>query len=289
MLGGRGSRLRPISDVCKHLLPVGGRPMAVYGLELLYRCGISTATAVVRPEDADEFRCVFDRAEGARVTDIVVQPDPAGTADGLERCADVVEQDYIATLWGDNLFEYAPVGAVRRFLEHPAVCQLQVSESSDPQHFSTVDIDERGRVRAVVDKPEHPTTATVCTGLILFHAATLFHAAGTVTTNDRGERDVMDCVRTFAATDEVVAEPVRGYWLDAAVSPETYYEARRFALNRGFNNPPFTDEEISSWTSTTPQARPASCSTPPGVVSWNAGTAILRPAPITAARPSTPA
>lgn len=48
LLGGSGSRLRPAYTGNKHLIPIGGRPMAEYGLELFSRCYIETVTAVVR-------------------------------------------------------------------------------------------------------------------------------------------------------------------------------------------------------------------------------------------------
>ena len=51
LLGGSGSRMRGAWVGNKHLIPIAGRPMADYGLELLTLCGVEAITAVVRPDD----------------------------------------------------------------------------------------------------------------------------------------------------------------------------------------------------------------------------------------------
>ena len=75
----------------------------------------------------------------------------------------------MATLWGDNLFEFVPEATVQRFASHPSACMITVAMTDAPQHFSTVSI-EHGRVISVTDKPAQPATNTACTGLMLFES-----------------------------------------------------------------------------------------------------------------------
>ncbi|MFF3226403.1 sugar phosphate nucleotidyltransferase [Nocardia suismassiliense] len=266
LLGGSGSRLRPAYTGNKHLIPIGGRPMAEYGLELFSRCGIKTMTAVVRPEDSTYFQHLFTRmAPGLSIT-YVLQPDPLGTADALQRCESSVVHPFVATLWGDNLFEVAPRSTFARFVANPAPCMITVAKSASPQHFSVVTLDG-DRVRDIVDKPTKPAANTVCAGLMLFDSEALFRSLREVRTNARGEREAMDVVRRFMRSGQLKFDRVSGRWFDAAVSPAFLREAELFALRRGFNHPMPDQQENPSWTSTTRPRRSGSTSTQPGVVS----------------------
>ncbi|MFG1796720.1 sugar phosphate nucleotidyltransferase [Nocardia sp. NPDC049149] len=266
LLGGSGSRLRPAYTGNKHLIPIGGRPMAEYGLELLRRCEIESVTAVVRPEDSTYFQRLFTRTAPQIPITYVVQPDPLGTADALQRCARSVEHPFVATLWGDNLFEVAPRSTVRRFLADPAPAMITVAESTAPQHFSVVAV-QSGRVTDIIDKPAKPTANTVCAGLMLFDTDVLFRSLCEVRQNARGEREAMDAVRRIMHAGQLTFDHLNGRWFDAAVAPAFLREAELFALRRGFNHSMPEHEETPSCTSTTRPRPFGSTSTQPGVAS----------------------
>ncbi|WP_084484687.1 sugar phosphate nucleotidyltransferase [Nocardia anaemiae] len=247
LLGGRGTRLRPAYTGNKHLITVGGRAMADYGLELLTRCGIDSLTAVVGPDDVDAFERLFARTAPDYDITFIVQPHPLGTADALQRCAATVDEPYVATLWGDNLFEVIPEPTVHRFLADPAPCMITIAHSPNPQHFSTATL-TGGRVTAIVDKPAEPTTNLVCAGLMLFESTALFESVGRVRQNRRGEREAMDAVRAFLRAGELRFDRITGQWFDAAFSPESLTEAEQFALHRGFNHPSNSRQETLAWT-----------------------------------------
>lgn len=261
LLGGSGSRMRPTYTGNKHLIPVGGRPMAEYALELLARCGIQSVTAVVGPNDLGHFQRLFDRAGPGPSITFVVQPHPLGTADAVQRCAEMVEQPSVATLWGDNLFEILPSQTVQRFLESPVPCMITAARSEVPQHFSVI-TESNGRVEEIIDKPSRPAANLVCAGLMLFDSSELFRAVAGVRYNARGEREAMDAVRTFMRAGQLQLDRLAGQWFDAAVSPAFLREAELFALRRGFNHP--HSQENSPWTSLAPRHRSGSISTPRG-------------------------
>lgn len=239
--------------------------MADYGLELLAACGVSEITAVVCPADVEAVRRLCDLSPWGEGVRIVVQPEPKGTADALGRCASHVTQNFVATLWGDNLYEHVPADSCASFVEHGRHSQLHVTHAEHPEHFSTVET-SAWTVSRVIDKPPNPSTTTVATGLMLFNATALFEALPRVTPNARGERDVMDCVREFTSAAALRAEPIHGYWLDAAVSPHTLETARHFAATRGFNHPS-TAQKVKPWTSTAPLPPSESFWTLPGAAS----------------------
>lgn len=247
LLGGQGTRLRPAYRGNKHLIPVGGRAMADYGRELLNLCGIETVTAVVGPDDLEAFRRLFARTAPHQDISFVVQPQPLGTADALRRCAGGVRHPYVVTLWGDNLFEFAPERAVRRFLFSPTSAMITIARTPNPRHFSTVTF-SGGRVDAIVDKPVRPATGLVCAGLMMFEAEALFRTVEDVAVNARGECDVMDAVRGFLRAGQLDYELLTGCWFDAAVSAESLSAAAQFATDHGFNHLRPAREAALSWT-----------------------------------------
>ena len=247
LLGGSGSRMRDTCTGNKHLIPIAGRPMADYGLELLTRCGVDAITAVVRPVDEPIFQKVFTHSPWGPVTNIVFQPRPAGTADALQRCVKVVEQPLVATLWGDNLFEFVPQATVQRFAAHPSACMITVTIAEEPRHFSTVTLDH-DRVTGITDKPAQPTTNMVCTGLMLFQSRALFDALPAVPQNAQGEHDMMYAVRQFMAAGSLTFDTITGRWFDAAVSPLFLRETELFAIRRGFNHSTIESKEMPPWT-----------------------------------------
>lgn len=227
--------MRPTYTGNKHLIPIGGRPMAEYALEMLGHCGIKAVTAVVGPNDVEHFRRLFDRSESEVSIRFVVQPGPLGTADALQRCADTIEHPNVATLWGDNLFEIVPIGTVQRFVADPTPCTITVAESEAPHHFSVISVRHQ-QVVEIIDKPAHPASTSVCAGLMLFDSVGLFQAIRGVRRNARGEREAMDAVRAFMRAGHLSFDRLTGQWFDATVSPAVLRQAELFARRRGFNH-----------------------------------------------------
>ncbi len=234
LLGGRGTRVRALGAPNKHLLSVGGRPMAEYGFEFLVRCGIDAITAVVAPEDEAVYRYLGERSWWGARTRFVIQPAPLGTAHALELCADAIRQPHVAALWGDNLFEYVLPDSCQRFTAGRHACKIHLTTAARPQDFAVVSV-ERQQVTRVEDKPVSPRSATVCTGFILFDTAALFEVVDTIVHDQRGERDIMHGVRCYLDAGYLDFEHIRGNWFDAATSSEALRKADKFATEYGFN------------------------------------------------------
>lgn len=211
--------------------------MAEYGFEFLVRCGIDAVTAVVTPEDEAAYRYLGEGSWWGAQTRLVIQPAPLGTAHALELCADTIGQPYVAALWGDNLFEYVLSGSCQRFTADRHLCKIHLTTAARPQDFAVVSVEEQ-RVTRVEDKPANPRSGTVCTGFMLFEAATLFEAIDTIVPDERGERDIMHAVRCYLDAGRLDFEHIRGAWFDAATSPEALKKADRFATECGFNRKP---------------------------------------------------
>ena len=105
LVGGRGTRLGALTDrTPKPLLPVGGRPFLDYIVHEARRFGLERLLLLsgYRSEE------IADRYHGQRFgqlsVEVVVEPEPAGTAGALANAADRLDETFFL-LNGDSFFD----------------------------------------------------------------------------------------------------------------------------------------------------------------------------------------
>lgn len=234
LLGGHGSRLYPLTAVInKHLLPVYDKPIALHALEFLQESGIKKIIVITNPEEVDLVAELFDSNKEAK-TDLsyVVQDKPLGTAHAIKLGEKIVTENNFFTLWGDNVFEYNLRSSVQQKLI--GRCRLHLTRVSNPHEFGVVEIDENERIINIEEKPELPKSNTVCTGFMGF-SSEVFGMLGKLKPNIRGELDIMDIVRMAQADNALEYVFIKGGWLDAGVSFETFFAAAVLAKEKGLN------------------------------------------------------
>ncbi len=152
-MGGRGTRLRPLSHTTpKPLLPLLGRPAIVRILDA-FVAGlgrpVDEVVFVTGPDASADVRGALTaacEAHGLRAA-FAVQPAPLGTAHAVACAGDALEGE-VLTCWADTLFAPA-AGSVP-----DADLVAWTVEVEDPRRFGVVVRDEAGRVVGLVEKPE---------------------------------------------------------------------------------------------------------------------------------------
>ena len=107
LAGGSGSRLYPCTKVTsKQLLPIYNKPMIYYPLETLLNAGIKEILIIVAPEHAGDFVNLLGSGKdfGARFF-YEVQDRPEGLAQAFLIGESFLEDEPVAMILGDNLFE----------------------------------------------------------------------------------------------------------------------------------------------------------------------------------------
>ena len=234
LLGGNGARLYPLTAaINKHLLPVYDKPMSLYAFDFLQESGIRKIIAVTSPKDVDLFAKLFESNKQAN-TDVlyIVQDKPLGTAHAIKLGEKLVTGNNFFTLWGDNIFEYHLRSSVRQRLQ--GKCRLHLTQVNNPQEFGVVEIDERGRIVSIEDKPRLPKSNIICTGFMGF-SSEAFGLIGKIKPNVKGELDIMDVVRMAQAEKMLEYVFVKGSWIDAGVSFEALLAAAILAKEKGLN------------------------------------------------------
>ena len=235
-LGGSGSRLSPLTDTLnKHQLPVYDKPIALHSINFLEQSGIRKIVVIVNPQDVDVYSRLLELNKQPPTELLyVIQNSPLGTAHGIKLARDFITENNFFSLWGDNIFEFNLASSVGR--EIGGKCRLHLARVRNPQDFGVVEIDKRGRILSIIDKPQKPKSKIVCTGFMGFNSE-VFEMIGRIRPNKRGEYDIMDVVRMIHDENLLEYAFIKGYWLDAAVSFDTLLAASILAKEKGINKP----------------------------------------------------
>ncbi len=178
MAGGEGSRLRPLTcDTPKPMVPVLGRPVMSYALQLLRRHGLPDVGVTLQylPER-------ISRAFGSGAKDGVRlhysrEREPLGTAGGVLQAARGrhTPQETFVILSGDGLTDCDLTEAIRFHKDRRALATLVLARVRDPLAYGVVIAEEDGRVRRFVEKPGwgEVYSDTVNTGIYLLEPEVL--------------------------------------------------------------------------------------------------------------------
>ncbi len=234
LLAGNGTRLAPLTNATnKNLLPIYDKPLVLQSLDFLEKSGIKKIIAVVKPSEADKFVEVIDTHKKAN-TEVyyAVQEKPLGTANGLLSAEKYLTENSFFSLWGDNVFEFNLSTSVSNPLN--GLCRIHLTRVKNPQDFGVVEINRKGKITKILDKPKNPKSNLICTGFMGFKSEAI-DTMKSITPNNKGEYDVMDTIRFAQGRNMLEYALIRGRWLDAGVSFDTLLKAAILAREKGLN------------------------------------------------------
>ena len=155
LAAGRGTRLRPLTlQRSKAMQPVLGRPMVERVLEVLAAGGIERFIIVRAPSDEALARHFQEHPRYRERVELVIQPEPGGSAQALACAAPWLEADFLLSAC-DNLVEAADVRRLLRGWEAGGQEALLSTLPVTPEAAGSTAIValEAGRVVRIVEKP----------------------------------------------------------------------------------------------------------------------------------------
>lgn len=215
LAGGSGTRLRPITHTsAKQLVPVANKPVLFYGLEAIAAAGIRELGLVVGDTQAEIESAVGDgSAFGLQVT-YLRQEAPLGLAHGVLIAREFLgDEDFVMYL-GDNFVVGGINDLVDRFARERPAAQIMLTRVGDPGQFGVAELDAKGRVVGLEEKPARPKSDLALVGVYLFSPA--IHAAvAELKPSWRGELEITDAIQwLIEAGLRVESSVISGYWKD---------------------------------------------------------------------------
>jgi glucose-1-phosphate thymidylyltransferase len=218
LAGGSGTRLHPATRVvCKQLLPIYDKPLVYYPLTTLMLAGLRDLLLISTPRDLPLFRTLLGDGSqwGIRIS-FAEQASPDGVAQALVIGKEFLAGDSVGLILGDNIFYgQGLVPALQRAAGYATGATLFGYHVADPGRYGVAELDARGCVVSIEEKPAKPRSPYVVTGLYFLDAESVA-IAESLERSARGEYEITDVAREYLRQGRLRMEILgRGIaWLD---------------------------------------------------------------------------
>ena len=233
LLGGTGSRLFPLTKcINKHLLPVGGKPMAQWNLEKFAMAGITEVMIISGQEHCGSIISQFGDGADLRLNlTYKVQSKAGGIAQAIRLAKDFANGDNICVILGDNMSNIDLSKYVNHIDETNDNAIIFLKEVQDPERYGVAEgfrkmsmSNDQMIVTNIVEKPKEPKTNFAVTGFYIF-PKDVFDLIDTLHPSARGELEVTDLNMLYVKSDRMMAFVLNKdvFWTDAGTFKSYQY------------------------------------------------------------------
>lgn len=217
MAGGRGERLRPLTDTTpKPLLPLGNKVIMEYNVDNIASMGIDNVTVCIRYL-GEQIQAYFGdgSAKGLRMR-YVTEDKPLGTLGAITRI-EHFEHDVVLVMNSDLFTDINLEEFYLHFLQSGADMSVAATPYNISVPYAVMKTD-KDRVTSFEEKPTYTYYSNA--GIYMIRRSLL----ETMTRDERCDTtDLMD--RLLAGGGKLTYFPIVGYWLDIG-TPEEYRKAK---------------------------------------------------------------
>ncbi len=212
LAGGTGSRLYPLTKITnKHLLPVYDKPMIYYPLQTLIDAGLDEIMIVSGRGHAGDFlELLGSGAEFGVHLIYEIQEEAGGIAQALGLAEDFADDDDVAVILGDNIFQDNVREAVQPF---ESGAHVFLKEVPDANRFGVAEI-AGDSIISIEEKPAKPKSNYAVTGLYLYDND-VFKIISTLKPSGRGELEITDVNNEYIRKGAMSYSVLEGFWSDA--------------------------------------------------------------------------
>jgi glucose-1-phosphate thymidylyltransferase len=216
---GSGVRLRPFTFTRpKPLVFVAGKPILGHILDGLV--GVVEEVTVIVGFMADKVMGYCNEAYGDSFTfNFVHQEERLGLGHAVLQAKGQVDGDGLLITLGDEIFgmAYGEMLSVHAS-NMPCDASIGLKVVDEPSKYGIVELDGEGRIVAMVEKPEEPSSDTALAGAYIFESASeLFRALEEIVARDvrtRGEYQLTDAMQLMAGEGKVFKGFIIDRWYD---------------------------------------------------------------------------
>ncbi len=236
LAGGTGSRLHPCTAVTnKHLLPVFNKPMIYYPLKTLLNANLKDIMIVSGSEHADHFKKLFINNEDFKGVNFnfAVQKEAGGIAQALGLCKEFADDDKIAVILGDNIFEDDISKALIEYQKQDKGAKIFLKPVSDPCRFGVATV-AGDKIIEIEEKPVSPKSNLAVSGLYMYDNQ-VWDIISDLRPSGRGELEVTDVNNFYIKRGLMTYEILERAWSDAGTVHSLLRANLRAALIEDFN------------------------------------------------------
>ncbi|MDP7116340.1 MAG: sugar phosphate nucleotidyltransferase [Candidatus Woesearchaeota archaeon] len=229
--GGHGTRMMPCTKVTnKHLLPVYSKPMIYYPLQTLIDAGIKEVLIISGPGHAGDFLNLLGSGKkfGVKLS-YALQEEAGGIAQAVAMSEDFADNQPIAVILGDNIFE-----DTFNFSDFKFGARIHIKEVPDPERFGVAEVDPSGKVKSIEEKPQNPKSNFAVTGLYIYDPR-VFDIIKNLKPSGRGELEITDVNNAYLEGNQMDGRVVNGYWTDAGTF-ESCFRASELVRQKELSN-----------------------------------------------------
>lgn len=227
LAGGTGSRLYPLTKVTnKHLLPIYDKPMIYYPLQTLVNAGMEDIMIISGRGHAGHFLELLGSGSefGVNLT-YEIQEEAGGIAQALGLAEDFADNESVAVILGDNIFQDNVRDEVWSF---KSGAKIFLKEVPDSNRFGVAEI-KGERIISIEEKPAAPKSNLAVTGLYIYDTE-VFDVIHTLKPSARGELEITDVNNEFIRTGKMSYSVLSGFWSDAGTF-ESLFRASELVRN----------------------------------------------------------
>jgi glucose-1-phosphate thymidylyltransferase len=226
LAGGRGTRLRPMTNVVnKHLLPVYDEPLIYYPIKTLLNAGIEDILIISDPEYIGRYiELLEDDFEDVNFS-YRVQNEPNGIAHAVSIAEGFVDDNF-AVMLGDNIILGDLSGQIREFDKNDSKAKVFLKEVDQPARYGIAEVED-GKVVDMEEKPDDPSSNKAVIGLYLYDKD-VFSKIDEIEPSDRGEYEITDVNNIYVEEGKMKSGIVENKWFDAG-TPEGLFRASKYA------------------------------------------------------------
>ena len=229
LVGGRGTRLRPITfDIPKALVPLRNRPFMGYMLDFLRGGGLDGAVLSLGylPDPIQDYLAGWHDLRDFSV-DYAIEEHALGTAGGIKNAEEYLTGGPFVVVNGDVLTGMDLAEAIRIHKASDALATITLTSVEDPTAYGLVEVDHDMVVRRFIEKPaaDEVTTNLVNAGVYVIEPEVLgMIPAGREVSIER------EIFPDLQARGRLRAHVSSSYWRDIG-TPRSYLAASNDVLS----------------------------------------------------------
>ncbi len=231
LAAGRGTRMLPLTYTRpKHMLPVAGKPLLEHIIDFLRGNKITEITLVVRHMKEHIIKHFNDGSRfNVHISYVEQEPGNLGLAHAVSCAKESMkgEDDFVVML-GDVLVKLDMAKMLEQHNSTGAKATIALATVEDPRPFGVATLDDRLRVKKLVEKPKVPASNYVVAGLYVFNQEIL-DVIKSLKPSWRGELELTDAMqRLIEQNSPVYGFPAIKWWKDTGRPTDLLDANRRF-------------------------------------------------------------